>query len=57
MVFNSTNINKANNHLSSYLAEHKKTTTYDAGKPDPGLGQAHTFVGIKPVNGIPIIHS
>jgi hypothetical protein len=37
--------------------EHKKTTTYDTGNPDPGLGQAQTFGGIKPVNGIPTIHS
>jgi len=26
MVINSTNINMTNNHLTSYLTEHKKTT-------------------------------
>ena len=32
-----SNINKANNHLSSQTIEHKKTTTYDVRNPDPGL--------------------
>jgi hypothetical protein len=36
------------NHLSSYLTEHKNTTTYDIG--NPGLGQGHTCGGVKPVN-------
>jgi hypothetical protein len=31
------------------LAEHKNTTTYDAGNPGPCLGQAHTFDGINPM--------
>jgi hypothetical protein len=41
MVINSTNINKANNHLSSWLTEHKKIKTYDVGNPGPSrvLGQ------------------
>jgi len=29
MVYNATNINKTNNHLSPALTEHKKDTTYD----------------------------
>jgi hypothetical protein len=41
MVINSININKTNNHLSSWLTEHKKIKTYDVGNPGPGLGQAH----------------
>ena len=55
MINHSTNINKANSHLSSSLTEHqqseqspliishrtsKKTTSYDVGNPDPGLGPA-----------------
>jgi hypothetical protein len=31
MFNNSTNINKANNHLSPSLTEHKKTMIYDIG--------------------------
>jgi hypothetical protein len=31
----------------------KKTTTYDAGNPGPGLGQAQKCGGVKPDNGIP----
>jgi hypothetical protein len=27
-----------NNHISSSLTEHKKTTTYDIGNLDTGLG-------------------
>jgi hypothetical protein len=33
----------------------KMSTTYDAGNPGPGLGQAHKCGGIKPVNGISIL--
>jgi len=40
MVINYTNINKANNNLSSLIAEHKKLMTYDVGKPGPGPRQA-----------------
>ena len=55
MINHSTNINKANSHLSSSLTEHqqseqspliithrtsKKTTSYDVGNSYPGLGQA-----------------
>jgi hypothetical protein len=37
MVIDSTNINKANNHLLSYLKSMNtiKTTTNDVGNPDP----------------------
>jgi len=40
LVNNSSNINKTENHLSSYNTEHKKTTTYDVRNPGPGLGKA-----------------
>ena len=38
MVNNSSNINKANIHLSPSLTEHTKynTMTYDVGNADPG---------------------
>jgi len=41
--------------ITSYLnpLNIKKTMTYEFGNPDPGLGQAHTCGGIKPVNGTP----
>jgi hypothetical protein len=39
-------------HLSS--VQNKKTTTCDVGNLDPGLGQAPTCGGVKPVNEIPI---
>jgi hypothetical protein len=61
---NSTNINKMNNHLSlqSIITSHfnplnrRKTTTYNVGNADPGLGQAHKCVGVKQVNEIPTTH-
>ena len=31
--------------------------TYDVGNPDPGLGQAHKYGGVKPFNGIPTFPS
>jgi hypothetical protein len=40
MVNNFTNINKTSNHLSPYITEHKKETTYDVGNSGPDLGQA-----------------
>ena len=52
-VHNSTNINKANNHLS---LEHEKgiKKTYDVGIPFRYWFEiAHKWGGIKPVNGIP----
>ena len=54
MVNNTTNINKTNNHLWSYLIKQtnkqtNKTTTYDVGNQCPALGQAHNCGGIKPV--------
>ena len=56
MVINSTNINKTNNHhhLSSLLnsLNTEKTTTYDVGNPDPGLGQAQKCGGVKLANEI-----
>ena len=57
MVINSININKKNNYLSSELNSLNTNipTTYDVGNPDPGLGQAHTYGGVKPFNGIPTL--
>lgn len=52
MVNKSTNINKTNNHLSSYHTENKKGgggATYDIYNPGNG--------SVKPVNGIPTIFS
>jgi hypothetical protein len=43
----SININKAKNHLSSPLTEHKKTTTSDVEKPGLDLRQSQTCSGIK----------
>jgi len=56
MVYNSTSLNKKNNHLSPQIIEHKKKpTTYDVGNPGPGLGWAlKMFGGVKPVDEIPI---
>jgi hypothetical protein len=39
MVYNSTNINKMNNHLSPYTLDHKKTAIYVVGIPIHGLRQ------------------
>jgi hypothetical protein len=33
----------------------KKTTTYEVGNTNPGLGQAQTYGGVKPVNEIPTL--
>ena len=57
MVINSININKKNNYLSSELNSLNTNipTTYDVGNPDPGLGQAHIYGGVKPFNGIPTL--
>jgi len=51
IVNNSTNIIKANNHLSPSLTEPKTvgTTMYDVGIPGPGLGQSQKRGGIKSV--------
>jgi len=38
MFHNSTNINKANNHLSNEIIEHKKD--HDVKHPGPGFEQA-----------------
>jgi hypothetical protein len=35
----------------------KKTTTYEAANPSPGLGQAQTFGGDKSINLIPTLLS
>ena len=35
MVFNSTNINKTNDHISPQIIEHKKLITYDIRNPGP----------------------
>jgi hypothetical protein len=46
IVNNSININKANNHLSFQIIEHKKyDMTYNVGNPDPDLGRAQKVVG------------
>ena len=47
------NIQTMTSHLKSLNT--KMSTTYDAGNPGPGLGQAHKCGGIKPVNGISIL--
>jgi len=57
MVINSTNMNKANNHLSSSMnAEHKKKDNgiYDVGTQGPGLEQVKKCGWVKPVNVNPI---
>jgi hypothetical protein len=41
MVNNSTNINKANNHLTQLSLNTQKTMTYYVGHLGPGLGHAH----------------
>ena len=52
VMVNSTNINKANNHLSPSLTEHKKmNTTNDIENSWPDLEQAYNCGGVKPVNG------
>jgi hypothetical protein len=49
MINNSTYINKRiTYHLNSLNTN--KTTTHDVGIPGPGLGQAHKYGGVKPVN-------
>ena len=45
MLNNSTNFNKTNNYLSTYLTEHK-TTIYHVENPDPGLGQEQKYGGL-----------
>lgn len=61
MVNTSTNINSMNNFLSHQIIEYqqkkkeKKTTAFAYWNPDPGLGQAHTYGGVKPFNGIPTL--
>ena len=60
MVNNFTNNNKASNHLSPQINENKnknkkETTTYDFGKPVPGLVYVQTCGGVKSVNGIPTL--
>ena len=57
MVNNSTNINKANKHLSPQLIEHKKNYDIIIGNPGPCLRQIEKCRGVKPVNGIPTLHS
>ena len=49
MVNNSTNIDKANNHLSPYLTEHKNkgTMTDDIENPGPSFGQAQKSGRVK----------
>jgi len=42
--------NKTKYHLSSRLPKHKKTTTYDDGNPDPGLGHAQKCGRVKQKN-------
>jgi hypothetical protein len=47
MVNNSTNINKANNHLSSQIIEHIKATAYDIENPNPILGRPGLYLIFK----------
>ena len=54
VVNNSTNINKMNNHLS---LKTKRGTMTNVGNLGLGLGQAHKYGGVKPVNVIPILSS
>jgi hypothetical protein len=35
----------------------KKTTVYNVGNPGPGLRQAQTCPGVKPISGIPTLPS
>jgi hypothetical protein len=46
MVLNSTNIHKCEQSplILTEITEHKKTTAYEVGNPDPGLGQAGTNI-------------
>ena len=53
MVNNSININNPNNRLKSQNT--KITTTYDAGNPGPGLGQAQKYGRIQLVIWIPTL--
>ena len=54
MVNNSTNINKANNNLSSQIIEIKKRpTTYDVRNLVPDFGQAQECDRVKKAKGIP----
>ena len=48
MFHNSTNINKANNHLSNEIIEHKKY--HDVKHPGPGFEQAQKCIGVNPIN-------
>ena len=43
MVNISTNINKANNHLSLQLIEHNKTTKYDVGNSGTGTNKWQSY--------------
>jgi hypothetical protein len=40
---------------SPQTVQHKTTTGYGTGNPDPGLGKAQTCGGLQPVNEIPIL--
>jgi hypothetical protein len=59
IVNNSTNIIKANNHLSPSLTEPKTVgiTTYEIGIPGPGLGQSQKRGGVKSVKRIQTLPS
>ena len=49
-------LTKPNNPLDGLNKKKERPpTTYNAGNPDSGLGQAHTCCGAKPANGIPTI--
>ena len=54
---NTTNINKANNHLSPQIIEYEKGHDIYVRNPDPDLGQAHTCGRIKLLNGMPTLPS
>jgi len=38
------------------LIEHTKTTTYDVGNPDPGLGQAQHVAGLSRLTNVYVIN-
>ena len=52
-MVNNSNKTTIISHLDSLNTQ--KTTTYDLGNPDPGLGQAQQCGGVTPVNGIPTL--
>lgn len=46
LVYNSTKINKTNNHLSTEIIEHNKSTIYEDRNPTLGLEHSQNMVGL-----------